>query len=96
MLSVTPSPDSLPPSSVQTFLRGRIPPHGLVLANHNKEYRNPYYNSIYDNASNILYKYYNGSLVPEDSVQKYVADVATMVAKSVYEEVVNEKNTGDA
>ncbi|XP_060534306.1 nicastrin isoform X2 [Cylas formicarius] len=89
-------PDSLPPSSLHTFLTNDAIKSGLLVTNHQKEYRNHYYNSLYDNASNILYEYQNGSEILEDSIQRYVGDVAWTVAKSIYEEVTDRNYTGDA
>lgn len=81
------TPNSLPPSSLHTFLRGSSSIKGVVLTDHQVEYRNPFYNSLYDNSSNIGYKYYNGSAVDNDSIQKYVSDVALMVARSISIEI---------
>lgn len=81
------TPNSLPPSSLHTFLRGNSSIKGVVLTDHEVEYRNPFYNSLYDNSSNIGFKYYNGSAVDNDSIQKYVSDVALMVARSISIEI---------
>ncbi|CAG9770381.1 unnamed protein product [Ceutorhynchus assimilis] len=92
-LPVNSVPNSLPPSSLHTFIRGNSSIKGLVLTNHEKEYRNHYYNSLYDNASNIEFVYMNGSNIPHNSIQKYVGDVATMVAKSIYQELMGQNYT---
>ncbi|XP_066149210.1 nicastrin [Euwallacea fornicatus] len=87
--------NSLPPSSLHTFIRGNTSIQGLVLADHNNTYNNAFYNSIYDNASNIGYKYVNGSNVKADTIQGYVGQVALMVAKSVFEDVTGNQFNGN-
>ncbi|KAH1011834.1 hypothetical protein HUJ04_001115 [Dendroctonus ponderosae] len=86
VVPLKPTPDSLPPSSLHTFIRGNTSIRGLVLANHQTAYQNRFYNSLFDNSSNIGYRYYNGSEIGAGTLQRHIADVATMVAKSVFEE----------
>ncbi|KAF7286284.1 hypothetical protein GWI33_006157 [Rhynchophorus ferrugineus] len=86
--------DSLPPSSLHTFIRGKHAIEGIILANHEIEYVNHYYNSLYDIDENIEYKYQNNSDSYNNTLQQYIGDVATMVAQSVYEEIMNKKYTG--
>ncbi|XP_066260792.1 nicastrin [Euwallacea similis] len=88
-------PNSLPPSSLHTFIRRNTSFQGLVLADHKTAYRNPFYNSIYDNASNIGYEYVNGSDVKSDTIQGYVGEVALMVAKSVFEDITGNQFNGN-
>lgn len=91
----------LPPASLQTFLKSYPNISGLVLADHQEAYLNNFYNSIYDNASNIQFQYYenvttedDASVIPEDSLQMYLANVSEMVALSVYQEVTNATYAG--
>lgn len=65
-----------------------------MLANHKLAYRNQFYNSLYDTADNIHYEYHNGSDISNDSVQKYVGDVALMVARSVFGEITGQSYDG--
>ncbi|KAF5286499.1 hypothetical protein FQR65_LT12582 [Abscondita terminalis] len=87
----------LPPASAQTFLKARSDIPAVVLANYEKEYKNKFFNSIKDNASNIDYVYYNTTedfAIPSDSIQQFTADVATMLAKSLFQEIVGETYAG--
>uniref|UniRef100_A0A8C1KEM3 Nicastrin n=1 Tax=Cyprinus carpio TaxID=7962 RepID=A0A8C1KEM3_CYPCA len=78
----------LPPSSFQRFLRARRIP-GLVLADHNTSFTNRYYESMYDDAENLNVTYPPGltpdeQLVYETDAAKSLAEVATLVARSLY------------
>lgn len=90
------SSEAIPPASLQSFLKARPNMSGLVIADHGDEFANRFYNSIYDNASSIGYRYYNGSEIPVDSVQQFIANVSEMVAASVYEEVTDKGYSKDA
>lgn len=89
----------VPPSSLQTFLKHKSNISGLVLADHKEAYVNRFYNSIYDNASNIQFVYYENvteedySTIPLDSLQWHIANVSEMVAKSVYEEITGKEDS---
>lgn len=89
----------MPPASLQTFLLKYPNISGLVLADHKEAYFNNFYNSMYDNASNVDFIYienaYNDSMIPEGSLQKHVARIADMVAKSVYKEVTDRDYSGN-
>lgn len=81
---------SVPPSSLHTFLKNNNNFPGLVITDHKKSYSNHYYNSLYDNASNIQYIYRNASndddeVFSKQSIQYFVANVVETVGKSVYE-----------
>ncbi|XP_016320246.1 nicastrin, partial [Sinocyclocheilus anshuiensis] len=78
----------LPPSSFQRFLRVRGIP-GLVLADHNTSFNNRYYESLYDDAENLNVTYPpdlspDEQLVYETDAAKSLAEVATLVARSLY------------
>uniref|UniRef100_A0A8C1LVY6 Nicastrin n=1 Tax=Cyprinus carpio TaxID=7962 RepID=A0A8C1LVY6_CYPCA len=87
----------LPPSSLQRFLRaGPIP--GLVLADHQKSFSNRYYESMYDDAENLNVTYPPGltpdeQLVYETDAAKSLAEVATLVARSLYLQAGGENNS---
>ncbi|CAH1382480.1 hypothetical protein MTP99_006451 [Tenebrio molitor] len=91
-LNLDEAEDSLPPGSLHTFLKNRTNLPGLILADHKTRYLNPFYNSVYDNATNLNYAYLNLSqrtVVAEDCIQTHVQKVATMLAKSLYTEITN-------
>ncbi|KAL1281143.1 hypothetical protein QQF64_015743 [Cirrhinus molitorella] len=78
----------LPPSSFQRFLRAKQIP-GLVLADHNTSFNNRYYESMYDDAENMNVTYPpnlspDEQLVYETEEAKSLAEVATLVARSLY------------
>uniref|UniRef100_A0A8C1DJW7 Nicastrin n=1 Tax=Cyprinus carpio carpio TaxID=630221 RepID=A0A8C1DJW7_CYPCA len=86
----------LPPSSFQRFLRARRIP-GLVLADHNTSFTNRYYESMYDDAENLNVTYPPGltpdeQLVYETDAAKSLAEVATLVARSLYLQAGGEEN----
>lgn len=59
---------------------------------------NHFYNSIYDNASNVRFLYYENvteddfGVIPPDSLQWHIANVSEMVARSVYEEITGDRD----
>ncbi|XP_057188959.1 nicastrin isoform X1 [Triplophysa rosa] len=79
---------ALPPSSFQRFLRAKQIP-GLVLTDHQSAFNNRYYESLYDSAVNLNVTYPSG-LSPDKQMQyetdtaKSLAEVATLVARSLY------------
>ncbi|XP_030747514.1 nicastrin [Sitophilus oryzae] len=89
-------PNSLPPSSLHTFIRGNNSIQGMVITNHESEYINHYYNSFYDTSENIQYKYQNGSSIPNDSIQGNIGNIVTVLANSLYEEIIGTKYNGTA
>lgn len=46
--------DTLPPSSLHSFLKGNLQIPGIVISDHDYEYKNKYYHSIYDTKSTNL------------------------------------------
>ncbi|KAL3270672.1 hypothetical protein HHI36_021200 [Cryptolaemus montrouzieri] len=88
-LTLATSDGTLPPSSVHTFIRKYQNLSTLVLANHEREYSNRFYNSIFDNSTNINFRYFNRSdeLVPIDSIQYHLVAIANTISKSIYQEV---------
>uniref|UniRef100_A0A673H6S8 Nicastrin n=1 Tax=Sinocyclocheilus rhinocerous TaxID=307959 RepID=A0A673H6S8_9TELE len=86
----------LPPSSFQRFLRVRGIP-GLVLADHNTSFNNRYYESLYDDAENLNVTYPpdlspDEQLVYETDAAKSLAEVATLVARSLYIQAGGDEN----
>ncbi|KAM6153434.1 nicastrin [Erethizon dorsatum] len=81
-------PHALPPSSLQRFLRARNI-SGVVLADHNDSFHNPYYQSIYDTAENINVSYPEWQSPEEDlnfvtDTAKALANVATVLGRALY------------
>ncbi|CAH0548545.1 unnamed protein product [Brassicogethes aeneus] len=101
ILNIYPVKGSLPPASLHTFVKNDHNFPGAILTDYEKTFSNNFYNSIYDNSSNIAYKYYNvteienGKNIPKNSIQGYIVDVATALAKSVYQELKGEIYRGD-
>ncbi|KAK5638132.1 hypothetical protein RI129_012427 [Pyrocoelia pectoralis] len=90
----------LPPASIHSFLKERENMSGAVIANYKHTYVNKFFNSIYDNASNIDYRYYNVSEgdyaeIPQDSIQHFTANVSEMLAKSIYREIIGKDYAGN-
>ena len=82
----------LPPASLQTFLRSYDNMPGLVFTDHEREYTNVFYNSLFDDINNIAYTYYNTSEeddINKDTIQYYVANISKALAKALYEEITN-------
>ncbi|XP_027006391.2 nicastrin [Tachysurus fulvidraco] len=87
---------ALPPSSFQRFLRVRPIP-GVVLADHQSSFINRYYESLYDTAE-YLNVSYPPNLSPEEQLEyeteaaKSLAEVATLVARSLYKQAGGENS----
>ncbi|NXW64991.1 NICA protein, partial [Eurystomus gularis] len=87
----------LPPSSFQRFLRARNIP-GVVLTDHRTAFQNRYYQSMYDTPENIQMQYPEG-LSPEETLEyvtdtaKALAEVATVVARALYQLAGGANNT---
>ncbi|XP_077086613.1 nicastrin [Siphateles boraxobius] len=94
-LDEPPVTQPLPPSSLQRFLRVRPIP-GLVLADHRTSFINRYYESVYDDAENLNVSYPpnlspDEQLVFETEEAKSLAEVATLVARSLYKQAGGEE-----
>ncbi|XP_007481708.1 nicastrin isoform X2 [Monodelphis domestica] len=82
-------PRSLPPSSLQRFLRGQNI-SGVVLTDYSHSFSNRYYQSIYDTPENIGLKY-PASLKPDEAMDfvtdtaKSLAAVATVLGRALYQ-----------
>uniref|UniRef100_A0A3Q1BYT8 Nicastrin n=1 Tax=Amphiprion ocellaris TaxID=80972 RepID=A0A3Q1BYT8_AMPOC len=89
----------LPPSSFQRFLRARQIP-GVVIENHQLNFTNRYYESMYDNAE-YLNVSYPPNLTPEEQLKfvtdtaKALTEVATMVARALYVQAGGAENQQD-
>lgn len=95
--TIEPSDGTIPPSSVQTFLKKYSNISTIVLANHKKQYWNRFYNSIFDNKTNVNYKYHNNTgKMPDLSIQKHLYNMAYTVSKSVYQLLTGKVWTDDS
>uniref|UniRef100_A0A8C8I0Q4 Nicastrin n=1 Tax=Oncorhynchus tshawytscha TaxID=74940 RepID=A0A8C8I0Q4_ONCTS len=80
----------LPPSSFQRLLRARAIP-GIVLADHQTDINNRYYESFYDNAAHLNLTY-PSNLSPEEQLEfvtdtaKSLTEVATAVARALFKQ----------
>uniref|UniRef100_A0A8C7JMW1 Nicastrin n=1 Tax=Oncorhynchus kisutch TaxID=8019 RepID=A0A8C7JMW1_ONCKI len=79
----------LPPSSFQRFLRARAIP-GIVLADHQTDFNNRYYESFYDNAAHLNLTY-PSNLSPEEQLE-FVTDTAK-VTQMLYGFLVRSNNS---
>ncbi|XP_072378978.1 nicastrin [Diabrotica undecimpunctata] len=93
-------PDSLPPASLHTFKKAIPNFPGLIISDHKTSYANRFYNSIFDDADNIGFKYYNVSKdeedqIPKSSIQHYLANVTEVIGKSIYKEITGSDYNGN-
>lgn len=97
--------DNIPPVSAQTFLSENSSFPAFVIATH--EPKNKFYHSVYDDATNLNFTYYNTSKdfdelhnvsepleFAEHSVQVKVRNIATLIALAVYD-VLNPESYND-
>lgn len=93
--------NDIPPVSAQTFLRENSSFPALVLAA--KKPENKFYHSVFDDAGNLKYNYYNTSIDFDQldnpfesnkfsgfSVQIKIRNIATLLALGVYEMLVDD------
>lgn len=90
----------LTPSSLLYFQNHFPNLSGLLLTSTNESVNtNKYYHSIFDDESNVNYRYYNGSPIPSDSIQHTIKSVATALGqgllKQMYGDDVNTMETVD-
>lgn len=84
-----------PPASSQTFLKANPNFPAILLADHGETFVNNFYNSIFDNATNLLFEYHHDTQeIPSDSIQRFITDISTLLAKSIYEEVTGNAYVG--
>lgn len=93
----------IPPVSAQTFLKENITFPALVLAT--KKPDNKFFHSVFDDASNLNYRYMNTSVdfdeldntkasngFPLDSVQVKIRNVATLLGLGIYDTINGVQN----
>lgn len=81
---------SLPPASLQSFLKADPKIAGVVITNHEKQFTNKFYNSFYDTYSNI-----EGINSSVDIVQ-HLAKVSQMMTSVIYSILTDKNRTFDA
>lgn len=89
---------TLPPSSLQSFLRSNSSLPAIVITNHGYSYTNHYYNSMIDDVDNLNYTYYPlnaTNSIPYDSIQYYIANVSNVLANTIYQELRDRSYKGD-
>ncbi|XP_026678361.1 uncharacterized protein LOC113465326 [Diaphorina citri] len=75
---------ALAPSSLLYFQNSFSNLSGVLLTSSNDTINtNKYYHSIFDDETNVAYTYYNGSSIPTDSIQSTIKSVATVLARSL-------------
>ncbi|ODM91835.1 Nicastrin [Orchesella cincta] len=72
----------LPPSSLHSFLKERADLTGIVITNHEEEYKNKFYNEIFDDEEKIGYIYGDKSVF---SVQQNIAGLSAALTNSLLE-----------
>lgn len=80
----------IPPSSLQSFARAKADIPGIVVTDHGSAYKNRFYNSMFDDADSINYRYYplnETAKIPKDSVQYHIANVSNVLARTIYQEI---------
>ncbi|XP_042879165.1 nicastrin-like [Penaeus japonicus] len=77
----------LPPSSIQSFLK-RVNISGVVITDHEGEFKNPYYESFLDNYRNVRYQADNETS-DTDNYHKHITNVASVLATTIYRLATN-------
>lgn len=80
-----------PPASIQTFLRERPAIPSVLLTDHDgQKFKNPYYESLYDDSIHLNYTYANLSGIednanayPDDSIQRRIANVVNVTSRAL-------------
>lgn len=74
----------LPPASIQSFLK-RVNISGVVITDHEGEFKNPYYESFLDNYRNVKYEADSDT----DLYHKHITNVASLLATAIYKLATN-------
>lgn len=81
----------LPPSSIQSFLLERPDLASLLITDHDTEFTNAYYNSLYDDNTNIGY---NISDSGDNELVQTIQTIASGLAKAIYVQALGEDYVG--
>lgn len=92
----TKSNGQLPPASLQSFIAQEIKVGGVVIADYLDQFTTRYYHSVFDNASSLQYKYYEGIDPPPRSIQRFIAHFSTALARTLYFMLTNVSYVGDS
>ncbi|KAH9511768.1 hypothetical protein DERF_010201 [Dermatophagoides farinae] len=84
-MNETPDEMPLPPSSVQSFLKLRKDIEHIVITNHRDEFINKYYNSLFDDGSDMM-----NSIEFKKSYLDRIKSVATLFARVVYQSITGQ------
>lgn len=86
---VSQSNQGLPPSSIQSFLKLNLSVAGLLITDHEKNYKNKYFHSIFDTSENINVTFPEN--ITESEAANYNTDLSrklqkmmTNIAKTIY------------
>ncbi|XP_014210820.1 nicastrin [Copidosoma floridanum] len=82
---------SVPPASIQSFLRANSSMPVVVVANHNETFTNKYYNSLLDDADGLLYS----SEKPEKKLEKSLAKIAKSLGDELYRVITGRETSGN-
>ncbi|XP_031827543.1 nicastrin isoform X1 [Nomia melanderi] len=81
-LNATVIEDSIPPTSIQSFLKEKRNLTAIVISNHDEKFKNKYYNGILDDAKNLY-----SNRQESDALAVALANVSICVAEILYENV---------
>ncbi|CAL4068544.1 unnamed protein product, partial [Meganyctiphanes norvegica] len=73
----------LPPSSFQSFLKNKNI-SGVVITDHNEEYENQYYGSVFDNYHNVQYKSDENGTLESDELHIKIKNIAESLANTLF------------
>ncbi|XP_075680112.1 nicastrin-like [Dermatophagoides pteronyssinus] len=85
-INETPNDMPLPPSSIQSFLKMRKNIEHVVVTNHRNEFINKYYNSFFDDGSDIM----NSKDFKQSYLQR-IKSIATLYSRVIYRSLTNEQ-----
>lgn len=79
----------LPPSSLQNFVALEPSLPGLVFASYQKQFKNHFYHSLYDNATNpdVDFIYANGTRPAGNDLQAFIAKFSLVLAQTLFKQI---------
>jgi nicastrin len=100
-LNVTEAPkgNPLPPASMQSFLKARPNMTGVLLSTHSEQFKNKYYNSIFDRPSEFGLNDTTSNLTTYNHVTpaaEFLHRISTTVARVVYQLATGREPVGDS
>ncbi|XP_078049963.1 nicastrin [Augochlora pura] len=75
---------SIPPTSIQSFLKEKSDLPAVVISNHGEQFKNKYYNGILDDAQNLHFNKNDSDILPA-ALAKIAISVAEVLYKNVTE-----------